>query len=218
MNDPLSPQLPKNSELSLPNTQQNGDNSRLSLEDLHCLIETAIGRYWSKGVKIKTQKDLINLEKVNQIVNDSLTDQSTSLDAQNQTYFEILQGLYQEFTGNFSAALNYYQAAIASYQKIEDKTQEKWVLIQTAHCYFLQAYWEKDLNHPAWQNTRHYLTQSLQLLTADNWQNLRDDSLTLLGKILRGLEDWEQLKVVAESFLNLYHQAEEREQIGRAHV
>ena len=211
MNDPLSPQLPKNSELSLPTTQQNGDNSRLSLEDLHCLIETAIARYWSRGVKIKTQKDLINLEKVTQVVNDSLTNQSTSLDAQNQTYFEILQGLYQEFTGNFSAALNYYQAAIAGYQKIEDKNQEKWVLIQTAHCYFLQAYWEKDLNHPAWQNTRHYLTQSLQLLTGDNWQNLRDDSLTLLGKILRGLEDWEQLKIVAESFLNLYYQAEERE-------
>ena len=121
MNDPLSPQLPKNSELSLPNTQQNGDNSRLSLEDLHCLIETAIGRYWSRGVKIKTQKDLINLEKVTQVVNDSLTNQSTSLEAQHQTYFEILQGLYQEFTGNFGTALNYYQTAIAGYQKVQDK-------------------------------------------------------------------------------------------------
>jgi type II secretory pathway predicted ATPase ExeA len=211
MNDPLSPQLPKNSELSFPTTQQNGDNSRLSLADLHCLIETAIGRYWSRGVKIKTQKDLINLEKVIQVVNDSLTNQSTSLDAQNQTYFEILQGLYQEFTGNFSAALNYYQAAIAGSQQIEDNNQEKWILIQTAHCYFLQAYWEKELGHPAWQNTRHYLSQSLQFLAADNWQNLRDDSLTLIGKILRGLEDWEQLKAVAESFLNLYYQAEKGE-------
>ena len=211
MNDPLSPQLPKNSELSLPTTQQNGDNSRLSLEDLHCLIETAIARYWSRGVKIKSQKDLINLEKVTQVVNDSLTNQSTTLDSQHQTSFAILQGLYQEFTGNFSAALNHYQAAITGSQQIEDNNQEKWILIQTAHCYFLQAYWEKELSHPAWQNTRHYLTQSLQFLAADNWQNLRDDSLTLIGKILRGLEDWEQLKAVAESFLNLYYQAKETE-------
>jgi hypothetical protein len=211
MNDSPSPRLPENSELSLPTTQQNGNNSRLSVEDLHRLIETAIDRYWSSGVKIKTQKDLINLEKVTQVVNDSLTNQSTSLDASHQTYFEILQGLYHEFTGNFGTALNYYQTAIAGYQKVQDKNQEKWVLIQTAYCYFLQAYWEKELSHPAWQNTRHALSQSLQLLKADNWQNLRDDSLTLLGKILRGLEDWEQLKIVAESFLNLYHQAEERE-------
>ena len=218
MNDPLSPQLSKNSELSFPTTQQNGDNSRLSLEDLHCLIETAIARYWSQGVKIQTPKDLTNLEKVHQVVNDFFQHQSMALGAQHQTYFEILQGLYQEFTGNFSTALNHYQAAItqcrvaiAGSQQIEDKNQEKWILIQTAHCYFLQAYWEKDLSHPAWQNTRHYLSQSLQVLAADNWQNLRDDSFTLIGKILRGLEDWEQLKAVAESFLNLYYQAEKRE-------
>ena len=218
MNDSPSPRLPENSELSLPTTQQNGNNSRLSVEDLHRLIETAIDRYWSSGVKIKTQKDLINLEKVTQVVNDSLTNQSTSLDTSHQTYFEILQGLYHEFTGNFSTALDHYKVAItqcrfaiAGYQKVQDKNQEKWVLIQTAYCYFLQAYWEKELSHPAWQNTHHALSQSLQLLKADNWQNLRDDSLTLLGKILRGLEDWEQLKTVAESFLNLYYQEEERE-------
>jgi hypothetical protein len=57
MNDSPSPRLPENSELSLPTTQQNGNNSRLSVEDLHRLIETAIDRYWSSGVKIKTQKD-----------------------------------------------------------------------------------------------------------------------------------------------------------------
>jgi WD40 repeat protein len=218
MNDPIFTQLPENSELSLPTTQQNGNNSRLAVEDLHRIIETAIARYWAQGVKIQTPKDLTNLEKVHQVVNDFFQHQSTALGAQHQTYFEILQGLYQEFTGNFSTALNHYQAAItqcrvaiAGSQQIEDKNQEKWILSQTAHCYFLQAYWEKDLNHPAWQNTRHYLSQSLQVLAADNWQNLRDDSLTLIGKILRGLEDWEQLKAVAESFLNLYYQAEKGE-------
>ena len=95
MNDPLSPQLSKNSELSFPTTQQNGDNSRLSLEDLHCLIETAIARYWSQGVKIQTPKDLTNLEKVHQVVNDFFQHQSMALGAQHQTYFEILQPTFR---------------------------------------------------------------------------------------------------------------------------
>ncbi|MFM7440480.1 MAG: hypothetical protein ACKO2V_18105 [Snowella sp.] len=123
MNDPIFTQLPENSELSLPTTQQNGNNSRLTVEDLHRIIETAIARYWAQGVKIQTQKDLTNLEKVNQVVNDFFQHQSTTFDVQNQTSFAILQGLYQEFTGNFSAALNHYQAAIAGYQQLQDKNQ-----------------------------------------------------------------------------------------------
>ena len=195
----------KDSELSLLENKKNTFNFCLSLEDIYELINTTINQYWSNGVKIKAQEDILNLENINQIIDTFLKDQNLQLEDNYQAFFEILQGLYQEFTGKFDFALTHYQFALETYQQIQETNQEKWVLIQMTHCYFLQAYWEKELSHPAWQNTRHYLSQSLQLLEKDHWQNLRDDSLTLLGQVLRGLEDWEQLKNLAENFLRLYN-------------
>ncbi len=187
----------------------------LGLADIHSLIDLACDRYWSRGTKIKTQTDLANLELAIQTVEEFLQTHHLELAADYQTKFKILDGLYQEFTGHFESALEAYQQAIAACQQTKNPTQEQWILIQTTHCCFLRAYWEKELSHPAWQKTRDYLTQSLQLLKADNWQSLRGDSLTLLGRVLRGLEDWEQLKRLVESFIRSYADSDQPESISQ---
>lgn len=192
------------SELLLFKNRKNCFDLCIVSDDLQTLIESAVDKYWSNGVRIKTQKDLFNLENINQIINEYLQNSSIKLETKYQEFFFILQGLEQEFKGNFEMALDHYQLSLEGYQQLGDKNQEKWVLIQITHCYFLRAYWEKELTHSAWQKTRYYLSQSLQLLEVDGWKNLRDDSLILLGRVLRSLEDWEQLKRMVEGFLGLY--------------
>ncbi|MEB3309947.1 MAG: ATP-binding protein [Snowella sp.] len=205
----LSPLIPTNPD------QLRVIDFNLVLADINALINQASDRYWSRGANVKTQKDLANLDSAFQTIEEFLETHALALENEAQIQFQILKGLYQEFTGQFEAALEWYQQAIASSQQAQTPSQTQWILIQTTHCCFLRAYWEKELSHPAWQKTRDYLTQSLQLLAADNWHSLRGDSLTLLGRVLRGLEDWEQLKQLVENFIDSYVNSDNPEDIAQ---
>ncbi|NMG07871.1 ribosome assembly protein 4, partial [Brasilonema sp. UFV-L1] len=138
---------------------------------------------------------------------------------------EYLLGVTEYVDNHLDNALEYYQKSLAFWQQVNDLVWQGKVLSDITLCYYEKAR-QQETNSPQtvetlhatslqrentddsdWQETRNYLQQSLQILEATQRPDLVAHSLEKFGKILRDLQDFEQLKNLAERAL-VVHEAE----------
>jgi len=110
---------------------------------------------------------------------------------------------------NIDKALEHYQKGLELWQQSKNLVRQGQLLSDIAFCYYLKALQHREIDHPAWQTTRHYLHQCLEVFEAAQRPDLVANSISTFGIILRRLQDWEQLQTLAQKALQL-HQIENK--------
>jgi tetratricopeptide (TPR) repeat protein len=110
---------------------------------------------------------------------------------------------------NLDIALDHYQKGLELWQQSHNLERQGQLLREIAFCYYLKALRDREIDHPYWQSTRHYIRQCLEVFEQAQRPDLVANSILRLGRILRRLQDWEQLQTLAQKALQL-HQTENR--------
>ncbi|MBD1890514.1 hypothetical protein [Coleofasciculus sp. FACHB-SPT9] len=134
------------------------------------------------------------------------------LDLELRANIESLLGLaeYVDYANrNLDIALEHYQKGLELWQQSNNLERQGQILSDIAFCYYLKAFRRREIAHPDWQATRHYLRQSLEVFEQAQRPDLVANSILGFGRILRRLQDWEQLQTLAQKALQ-QHQTENR--------
>ncbi|MEH1891997.1 MAG: ribosome assembly protein 4, partial [Nostoc sp.] len=124
----------------------------------------------------------------------------------------FLLGLVEYFNKNLDLAIEYYHQSLVFWQANNNLERQGEILRYITLCYYDKARKSpsnllNQLENTDWQNTRNYLQQCLEVFAADQRLDLTANSIEQFGLILRNLQDWEQLKILAEQALQV-HQTE----------
>jgi WD40 repeat protein len=125
---------------------------------------------------------------------------------------ESLLGLteYVDYVNrNLDKALEHYQKGLELWQQGNNLERQGQLLSDIAFCYYLKALQYREIDHPDWQATRHYIRQSLEVFEAAQRPDLVANSILSFGRVLRRLQEWEQLQALAQKALQ-QHQTENR--------
>ncbi|HBB34844.1 MAG TPA: hypothetical protein DC064_24445 [Cyanobacteria bacterium UBA9273] len=117
---------------------------------------------------------------------------------------ESLLGFAKYLNGNIDATLVHYQRSLALWQQLPNLERQGHILKDICFCFYLKAIHQADTEHPDWQATRHYLQESLRVLQEAQRPDLIGESIGSLGRVLRHLQEWEQLQALAEQAVPLH--------------
>ncbi|MBD2361325.1 ribosome assembly protein 4 [Anabaena minutissima FACHB-250] len=124
-------------------------------------------------------------------------------------FIESLLGLTKQINNQKDAAIQHYQTALTLWQQNNNLEWQIKILGEKAFCAYLEAIKQQDKEHLAWQATRQYIAEYIQLSTQINRPDIIANSLNKLGDILQELELLQQLKTFAEQSLSI-HQTNNR--------
>ncbi|HEY9900889.1 MAG TPA: hypothetical protein V6D43_00405 [Candidatus Sericytochromatia bacterium] len=123
------------------------------------------------------------------------------LDLELKANIESLLGLteYVDYVNrNLDTALEHYQKGLELWQQSNNLERQGKLLQRIAFCYYLKALRHREIDHPDWQATRHYIRQCLEVLEQAQRPDLVANLILSLGRVLRRLQDWEQLQNLAQ--------------------
>ncbi|MBD1881251.1 hypothetical protein [Coleofasciculus sp. FACHB-T130] len=124
-----------------------------------------------------------------------------ALDLELRAVIESLLGLTEDANyanRNLDIALEHYQKGLKLWQQSNNLERQGKLLKNIAFCYYLKALRHREIDHPDWQSTQHYIRQCLEVLEQAHRPDLVANSILSLGRVLRRLEDWEQLQTLAQ--------------------
>ncbi len=107
-------------------------------------------------------------------------------------------------------ALEHYKKGLELWQQSNNLERQGQLLGDITFCYYLKALRHQSIEHQAWQTTRHYLNQCIEVFEKTQRPDLIANSILTFGIILRRLQDWEQLQTLAQQALQL-HQIENKQ-------
>ncbi|WP_309245592.1 ATP-binding protein [Desmonostoc muscorum] len=116
--------------------------------------------------------------------------------------FSSLLGLAKQVNNKIDIALEHYQVALALFRQINYTKQQIKILGDITFCYYLKAFKNQDINHPNWNNTRHYLQKYINSIGEN--KRLIANFFFKFGVVLRDLQAWEHLKNLAEQVLEIH--------------
>jgi tetratricopeptide (TPR) repeat protein len=126
------------------------------------------------------------------------------LDLEIQACIESLLGLtkyaYRD-TRNLDKALEHYQKAAELWQQSNNLARQGQLFKNIALCYYLKALQYRNIYHPNWQATKHYIRQAIEFFEHAQRPDLVADSIFSFGIILRRLQDWDLLQTLAQKAL-----------------
>ncbi|UAJ74094.1 hypothetical protein IQE94_07550 [Synechocystis sp. PCC 7339] len=125
-----------------------------------------------------------------------------------QAKLSLLQGLARESQGKMGRkqAQCHYRESLDVWELLGDTEPIIWLSLRLGYFSLLQAYGEKSRAHQLWQQTRNYAQTAIAALKNQQWHFVHGETLNLVGEVLRGLEDWEQLRQAAENSLIFFYQ------------
>ncbi|MBD2741898.1 hypothetical protein [Coleofasciculus sp. FACHB-1120] len=142
------------------------------------------------------------------------------LDLELKANIESLLGLtkYGDSTNrNLDFALEHYQKALEIWQQSNNLEQQGQLLSNIAFCYYLKALRHREIDHPDWQATRHYLRQCIEVFEQAQRPDLVANSILTFGIILRRLQDWQQLQALAQKALQWHQAANKTIEVAQAY-
>ncbi|HEY9871887.1 MAG TPA: hypothetical protein V6D12_00510, partial [Candidatus Obscuribacterales bacterium] len=126
------------------------------------------------------------------------------LDLEIQACIESLLGLTEYADSdnrNLDTALEHYQKAAELWQQSNNLARQGQLFKNIALCYYLKALQHRNIDHPNWQATKHYIRQAIEVFEHAQRPDLVADSIFSFGIILRRLQDWDLLQTLAQKAL-----------------
>ncbi|BCL38029.1 eIF2A-related protein [Nostoc sp. MS1] len=130
-------------------------------------------------------------------------------------FIESLLGLTKQINNKQAEAIQHYQTALNLWRHSNNSEWQAKILYEMAFCAYLQAIKQQDNQHPAWQNTRNYISEYLQLITHINRPDIIANSLEKVGNILKDLKLWQQLKNFAQQSLSFHTNNNQQRELAR---
>ncbi len=146
------------------------------------------------------QKDLLNYPQLNQrevIAN-----------------LESLLGFTNQTNNQIDAAIEHYQKGREFWRQEGYVKQEAKLLVYLTYCEYIKAFQQGDRHHSDWQSTKNYLQECIRFLIQNQRADLIAESLSILGKVLRYVADWDELQKLVEIALPIHET--EHQQIALA--
>ncbi|MEW6494187.1 MAG: ribosome assembly protein 4 [Cyanobacteriota bacterium] len=148
----------------------------------------------------------------------ALQSREQGLDLELKASIESLLG-FVEFVNqanrNLDTALEHYQKGLELWQQSNNLERQGQLLSDIAFCYYLKAVRHREIDHPDWQATRHYLRQSLEVFEQAQRPDLVANSILSFGRVLRQLQDWEQLQTLAHKALQQHKTENKPRELAR---
>ncbi|NER46325.1 MAG: tetratricopeptide repeat protein, partial [Symploca sp. SIO1A3] len=120
--------------------------------------------------------------------------------------------------GRDDYANNQIEQALEHYQQCGEMTSPEWEGIRLLHqgwCYCRQAQQEKTDGKSYWQQAKETFQQSINCFEEAQRQDLVALYINHLGEVLRQLEDWDELEIIAQTSLKLQEEAGGRSKLAQ---
>ena len=184
---------------------------RLQLKEIETITESFWHGLW-QNAETKSTEQREALKEDFAIFLDSLNGSQAIATADPMSILmaklRLLQGLLLESQGDTERRLarDYYQESFEIWQLLGEEDPQIWTALRLAYLWLIDAYSERDRGHPWWQDCQNFVDFALEKLQACQWRFFYGDTLPLLGQVLRGLNNWEQLRQAAENSLIVFYQ------------
>jgi tetratricopeptide (TPR) repeat protein len=123
---------------------------------------------------------------------------------------EFVRGLDNFARDRIDAALEHYQKCLTFWQQNAYLERQGILLTYIALAYYRKAELNRAESQQSWEDSRHYLQQGIDAFEQAQRPDLVAKHISQLGEVLRRLQAWKQLQVLAEKALTL-HQGDSRQ-------
>ncbi|NEP01623.1 MAG: hypothetical protein F6K58_23795 [Symploca sp. SIO2E9] len=130
-------------------------------------------------------------------VEQDLQTRGQELDPELKASLAFMRGLIHERCNQLDAALDCYQHSLAFWQQNSHLHQQGLISLHLGLVYYRKS--EQN-----WQESRNYLQRCLDIFESAQRSDLVAKYISQLGKVLRGLEDWESLHNLTQKALALH--------------
>jgi WD40 repeat protein/tetratricopeptide (TPR) repeat protein len=144
-----------------------------------------------------------------------LQDAEQSLEPDLEASLEFVRGLDDFGCDRIDEAIEHYQKSLAFWLQSNHLERQGILLLNIARCYYRKAEQHRAESRRCWQESRGYLQQCLDVFKQAERHDLVTQHISKLGEILRRLQDWEQLKVLAEKALTLHQERGDLRQLAQ---
>ncbi|NER28350.1 MAG: hypothetical protein F6J89_12120, partial [Symploca sp. SIO1C4] len=130
-------------------------------------------------------------------IEQDLQSRGQELDSELKASLAFMRGLIHERCNQLDAALDCYHHSLAFWQQNSHLHQQGLISLHLGLVYYRKG--EQN-----WQESRNYLQRCLDIFEGAQRSDLVAKYISQLGKVLRGLEDWESLHNLSQKALALH--------------
>jgi WD40 repeat protein/tetratricopeptide (TPR) repeat protein len=145
----------------------------------------------------------LDVGEIESLEND-ITNLIETLDPELQASWQFIEGLVKSQQNQIDLAIEHYQTSWAFWQQNHQLDRQFLVCHKIAQAYNRKAELHRAENQDYWQQARNYLQQSLENIEQAQRNDLAVKCISELGKVLRRLATWKELKGLAEKALKLH--------------
>ncbi|MEG4286567.1 hypothetical protein QUB68_25895, partial [Microcoleus sp. A006_D1] len=127
-----------------------------------------------------------------------------ALDPELQASWQFIRGLVEFKTNQVDLAIEHYQQSLAFWQQNRQWERQGIVCQKIAKAYNRKAELHRAQNQDYWQEARKYLQQSLESFEQAQRHDLVAKCISELGEVLRLLQAWEELQILAIKALKIH--------------
>ncbi|HBB30763.1 MAG TPA: hypothetical protein DC064_02755, partial [Cyanobacteria bacterium UBA9273] len=179
----------------------------LSEEELAAFIQNKATHFFTHNVSVDWQESR-ELESELIAARSDLCCSGRTIETELAANLESLLGFVKHINNKIDAALEHYQRAGECWRQLENWERQGYILLRSVDCYYQEAL-KQPIDHSLWATTKDYLQQTRQAFEQAHRPDLLADAIANLSRVLRKLEDWQTLAVLAQNALSI-HQAQNR--------
>src|SRR4028119_1571884 len=129
---------------------------------------------------------------------------NAALDQELQASWQFIQGLVEFQKNQIDLALEHYQQSLTFWQQNRHLERQGIVSEKIAEAYNRKAELHRAGNQDYWQEARKYLQQSLESFEQVQRHDLAAKCISELGEVLRLVQAWEELEILAKKALEIH--------------
>jgi WD40 repeat protein/tetratricopeptide (TPR) repeat protein len=129
---------------------------------------------------------------------------NAALDQELQASWQFIQGLVESQKNQIDLALEHYQQSLTFWQQNRHLERQGIVCQKIAQAYNRKAELHRAGTQDYWQEARKYLQQSLESFEQVQRHDLAAKCISELGEVLRLLQAWEELEILAKKALEIH--------------
>ncbi|MEG4961530.1 MULTISPECIES: nSTAND1 domain-containing NTPase [unclassified Microcoleus] len=129
---------------------------------------------------------------------------NAALNEELQASWQFIRGLVEVKKNQIDSALEHYQQSLTFWQQNCHLERQGIVCHKVAQAYNRKAELHRAGNQGYWQEARKYLQQSLDSFEQAQRHDFAAKCISELGEVLRLLQAWEELEIIAEKALEIH--------------